>query len=228
MERVAQPQALRRCRAGARRWLGGVQRSRFDARHDGAPTIHARCRPLDLLAVERFLQGRLDGGVHGLSEVSGAPGRAYAFRASDRAYIARFSAYGEDFEKDRLAAACSSQLGARGLPVPQVTETGEALGCFYAISERAFGEYLEELDERQTGGALPSLFEALDAARGVDVASSTGFGVWMPMATRLMRPGRPRCSTLRRTDLAAEYMGGGDGSKTRQPAPRSSTRRSST
>src|SRR5207249_1365252 len=64
------------------------------------------------------------------------------------------------------------------LPVPAVLEIGEALGGFYAVSERHFGVFLETLDEPGWRNVLPALLRALDAlreipppGRGVDWAS---------------------------------------------------------
>jgi len=80
----------------------------------------------------------------------------------------------QDFDKDRLAAKFTSPL----LPIPRVDELGVAFNGFYAISERAFGEPLDALDEGQMRGILPALFNTLDAARLVDLSGSTGYGGW--------------------------------------------------
>ncbi len=100
--------------------------------------------------------------------------RAFTFRRADREYVIRFSALQEDFAKDRLAA----RFAAPDLPIPRIVELGEAFGGFFAISERAFGGYLDDLDGAQMRAILPSLFAALDAARQIDLAGSTGYGGW--------------------------------------------------
>ncbi len=134
---------------------------------------------LEVAAVQTFLRRRFGSGMRDLSELRpGTWSRVYAFQVDNHAYIARFSAHRGDFEKDLRAAQFSRQPGARGLPVPRVIEIGEALGVSYALSERAFGCYLEDLDERQTRAVLPSLLMALDAARHVDLSGTTGFGAW--------------------------------------------------
>jgi hygromycin-B 4-O-kinase len=100
--------------------------------------------------------------------------RAYAFQIGDAEYIVRFSGLDEDFHKDHLAAGYSS----RDLPIPAITEIGETHNGFFAISERAQGSFLDDLDERQMRAILPALFGALDAARKVDLRDSTGYGSW--------------------------------------------------
>src|SRR5262249_44494864 len=100
--------------------------------------------------------------------------RAFSFRLDTRDLVARFGRYLEDFVRDQKAMA----FARPELPVPAVLEVGEALGGFYAISERHFGAFLETLDERQWRKLLPALLRGLDALReipppgsGVDWAS---------------------------------------------------------
>ena len=97
---------------------------------------------------------------------------AYAFTLEGAACVARFAAQSDDFEKDRIAAAHV----APALPIPRILEIGEAPGGFFAISERAYGEHLDALDEAGMRAALPSLFAAYDAARLADLSATTGYG----------------------------------------------------
>jgi hygromycin-B 4-O-kinase len=62
------------------------------------------------------------------------------------------------------------------LPIPRVVEIGEARGYQYAVSERAFGAVLEELDASAMSRAFPSVLRMLDALREVDVSGSIGYG----------------------------------------------------
>ncbi len=116
--------------------------------------------------------GRAVGDVELVGE--GAWSRCFAFTDDGRERVIRFGDYVDDFEKDRRAAAFASPA----LPVPEVWELGEANGCYFAISTRAYGEPLELLGEREWHAVLPGVFAALDALRAVDVSATSGFGGW--------------------------------------------------
>jgi hygromycin-B 4-O-kinase len=124
---------------------------------------------------EAFLVARFGRGVSEVSPVGeGAWSRAYAFRSDGAEYIVRFSALDEEFHKDRIAADYSS----RDLSIPALVEIGETRGGFFAISERASGGFLDDLDKDQMRAMLPAIFAALDAARRVDLSETTGYGGW--------------------------------------------------
>jgi hygromycin-B 4-O-kinase len=130
---------------------------------------------LDAEDVNAFLVGRFGCDVSEVSTLGqGAWSRAYSFRRGGAEYIVRFSALDEDFHKDRIAAVYNSP----NLPIPVVVEIGETGDGFFAISERATGGFLDDLDGGEMRRMLPSLFAALDAARRVDLSSSTGYGIW--------------------------------------------------
>lgn len=129
----------------------------------------------DETRVEAFLTARFDGEAGDVASLgAGVWSKAYAFRRAGRDYVIRFGAHREDFAKDRLAAhyACPA------LPIPRVVEMGEADGGYYVISERIFGEYIDDVDEAQMRALLPGLFAALDAARLADLSGTTGYGAW--------------------------------------------------
>lgn len=137
--------------------------------------MHAQKGSVTLQQATNFLLSRFgdevrDGSFIGRGEWS----VAYAFRRGDASYVVRFGALDEDFRKDSLAA----RFADPALPIPNIIDIGEAFGRHFAISERAAGGFLDELDLEQMRAMLPALFAALDAARAADLAGTTGFGIW--------------------------------------------------
>ncbi|WP_152364703.1 phosphotransferase family protein [Microlunatus speluncae] len=102
--------------------------------------------------------------------------RAYAFTLDGQGLVARFGGYVEDFEKDHRMAAYASER----LPIPEVLEVGETDfdDGYFAISRRARGTYLDELDTDALRTVLPAVLDALAATRAIDLSGSTGFGGW--------------------------------------------------
>jgi aminoglycoside phosphotransferase (APT) family kinase protein len=110
--------------------------------------------------VKAFLSDRYGDRVRTVEPLAGGDwSQAFAFRLDDGDFVVRFGSWPEDFEKDRIATAFTGT----DLPVPRFVEMGEALGGLYAISERHFGLFLEELDEDRFRRVLPALLRALDA-----------------------------------------------------------------
>jgi hygromycin-B 4-O-kinase len=146
-------------------------------------SAEAERRPLELADVSAFLH---EHGWPTVKQIERIPhgewSTAFSF-AIDSAthasipqpgYVVRFSPLDEDFRKDQLAAAFAEPA----LPMPKLIESGEALGGYYTIAERATGDYLDALDADGLRRVLPALFEAIDAMREADVSGTTGFGVW--------------------------------------------------
>jgi aminoglycoside phosphotransferase (APT) family kinase protein len=131
--------------------------------------------------VVNFLTARY-GAVSEVAELGGGDwSRAFSFRLGAEPLVARFGQYPEDFEKDRAAM----EFAGPDLPVPRVLEIGEALGGFYAISERHHGIFLESLDFDGWLALTPSLFHALDAMRAIrpSAGGSVGWDVSSPSET---------------------------------------------
>ncbi len=133
---------------------------------------------VDHAAAAAFLNTRFADGVSDVvvAPRQGAWSRAYFFRRDGADLVIRFAENAWNFEQDRRYAVHSSP----DLPIPQVLEIGEANGAAYAISERVFGDILEELDADRMHRTLPSLFGALDALRAIDLSATTGFGPPLP------------------------------------------------
>jgi len=120
--------------------------------------------PIELDAAADFLASRYGGNAAEVAHLGGGDwSRAFSFRLDGRDLVARFGLHVEDFTKDQKAMA----FAGPDLPVPAVLEIGEALGGHYAISERHFGTFLEELDEDGWRNVMPPLLRALDAMREV-------------------------------------------------------------
>jgi hygromycin-B 4-O-kinase len=90
--------------------------------------------------------------------------------------VVRFSRWQDDFLKD----AAAHRHASVALPIPKVTRVSAApVGCC-AISERAFGIAFDDVDAPRMPVVFSRLLETLDAIRSVDIAASTGYGVWGP------------------------------------------------
>ena len=124
---------------------------------------------------ERFIELRYGSRAGALTPLRGGEwSRAYASTLDGRDVVVRFGAHGEDFAKDRRMAAHSSE----SLPIPAVLDIGEAPDGYFAVSERAYGDFLDELDAEGMSAALPRLLDALRAAWRIDLSSTTGYGGW--------------------------------------------------
>jgi hygromycin-B 4-O-kinase len=126
-------------------------------------------QPVDRHAAARFLTERYGPSAECVAELGGGDwSRAFSFRLDGDELVARFGRHLEDFIQDQKAMA----FARPELPVPKVLEVGEALGGFYAISERHFGVFLDRLDECQWRTLLPALLRALDALRAIPPSKS--------------------------------------------------------
>ena len=175
---------------------------------------------VDRQSAARFLAERYGPGAGGVAELRGGDwSRAFSFRLDGRDLVARFGRHREDFTKDQKAMA----FARPELPVPAVLEVGEALGGFYAISERHFGAFLETLDEPRWRRLLPALLRGLDALReipppgsGDDWASEdsdqpSGWRQWL-LASLEDRPGERvggwRARLKQAPDIDAVFVSG--------------------
>lgn len=131
--------------------------------------------PVNINQAQAFLEAHLAAPPEALVLIgAGAWSRCFGYRVGDEAFVIRFGAHVEDFRKDQLAA----RYAADALPIPAVFEIGEALGGYFAISRRAYGESLETIDRETWRAVVPSLVAALEAMRTADIGAMPGFGGW--------------------------------------------------
>lgn len=129
----------------------------------------------DLPSAETFLRDHLGPDVQHVQELGwGEWSVAFAYCRGGHEYVARFGLYDEDFHKDRLVG----QYAATDLPLPCILEIGRYKQGFFAISERAYGQFLDQLDGEAMRATLSNLLETLDAVREVELSGSAGFGGW--------------------------------------------------
>jgi hygromycin-B 4-O-kinase len=134
---------------------------------------------VDLDTATKFLVERFGNGV---TDVAPAPRQGmwsstYFFRDGKLERVVRFADTAWNFEKDRFFSRYSSP----DLPIPSVLAIGAAHeGVHFAVSARAHGVFLEELDHAAMERALPALFRTLDAMRAVDLSETSGFGSQLP------------------------------------------------
>jgi len=109
-----------------------------------------------------------------ISALSGGEwSQAFAFRQGDKDYVLRLSESQDDFLIDRFA----NQFSSDGLPIPKIVELGAAFDGYYAVSERAHGIMIDDLDKDSMKRIIPSLFATLDAIREADISATKDFGM---------------------------------------------------
>jgi hygromycin-B 4-O-kinase len=114
------------------------------------------------------------GGAQPERFAAGAWSTAYALDLDGEPVILRVGRHGEDFAKDAIIGSTVTNL-----PVPMVYRRGERDGWSYAVSARASGTPIDDLDAAGFEAVLPALFEVMDRISRVDIGGS-GYGLWNP------------------------------------------------
>jgi aminoglycoside phosphotransferase (APT) family kinase protein len=113
--------------------------------------------------VEQFLVSRHGCLIESLAPLPGGFwSAAYAYRVKGQGLVLRLGTIPDGFEADRAAMTFS----APDLPVPKVLAIGHAFGVGFAISERHYGRFLEDVrveESLRSGPMLGSLLRALRA-----------------------------------------------------------------
>jgi aminoglycoside phosphotransferase (APT) family kinase protein len=114
--------------------------------------------------VERFLVSRHGRPIESLAPLPGGFwSAAYAYRVACQDLVLRLGAL-EGFEADRAAVTFS----APDLPVPKIVAIGHTLGVGYAISERHYGRFLEDVRAEESLRSGPMLGSLLRALRAIE------------------------------------------------------------
>jgi aminoglycoside phosphotransferase (APT) family kinase protein len=135
-----------------------------------------------------FLANRYRSRATAVAELRGGDwSSAFAFQLDGLDLVARFGQWRDDFEKDAAAMA----FAGPDLPIPRVLEIGDAFGGAYAISERYFGTFLEDLDAEGFRLVLPGLLRALDTMRLAPLGENARGMPWSEWLRSLLidRPG---------------------------------------
>lgn len=129
---------------------------------------------VDLPQAQEFLEEHL-GDVTDVELVGeGEWSRCFGFVHADEELVVRFGRHVQDFRRDQWA----SRFATPDLPIPDVTEIGEAFGAWFAISTRVHGTPWEQLDEDAWAATLPSILATLGALRLTDISHTNGYGFW--------------------------------------------------
>jgi hygromycin-B 4-O-kinase len=101
----------------------------------------------------------------------------------------RYGHQRDDFDLDRAAFRFNQQ----GLPVPEVLDIGRAFagqdldgdksGCWYAVSERVFGEPLEQVSATQWSALVPAVATSMEKMRLALPPAAIGWGGWASVST---------------------------------------------
>lgn len=134
--------------------------------------------------VQQFLTKHMKEKITDVLPLTGGEwSQAFAYRMSGKSYVIRFGKHVEDYKKDQIAAEFASVY----LPIPKVTEIGEAFGGFYAISERSFGVMLDTLDNSGMQKIIPVVLKMLDAIREIKPTGIQVSGLWPTEGTTTNR-----------------------------------------
>ncbi len=130
---------------------------------------------IELSGAEAFLHEHFGADVQHIQELGrGEWSVAFAYRLAGHEYVARFGLFDEDFMKDRIIA----KYGSKRLPIPRIGEIGQYQNGFFALSERAYGNFLDKLDEKAMRAVLPNLLATCDVIKEIELRNTRGFGLW--------------------------------------------------
>lgn len=119
---------------------------------------------IEIAPLHAWLQARYADAVTDLAPIGGGFwSAAFTYRVAGADYVVRFSDMAEGFAIDQLAM----QFRSDALPIPIVYEVGEALGHHFAISQRHFGRFLENVSPDHAAAVGPAFDRLLAGLRAV-------------------------------------------------------------
>jgi hygromycin-B 4-O-kinase len=125
--------------------------------------------------VKNFLHQKFDTKITDLTYIDkGEWSNTFFFKAGQQDLVIRLSKLEENFLKDKFAY----EQYTNKIPIPKILQIDKFSGMHYAISERAFGKFIDNLDRQEMQIILPALFSLFDQMRELDTSESKGFGNW--------------------------------------------------
>ncbi|MCU1390535.1 MAG: phosphotransferase [Ilumatobacteraceae bacterium] len=115
--------------------------------------------------VERFLVAQHGGPIESLAPLPGGFwSAAYGYRVGGQDLVLRLGTIADGFDADRVAMA----FNGPDLPVPTIIAIGKAFDVGYAISERHYGRFLEDVRAEESPRSAPMVSRLLRALRTVE------------------------------------------------------------
>jgi len=125
--------------------------------------------------VTTFLTEHLGPAINEVTPIEGGSwSQAFCYMYAGREHVIRFGTHEDDYLKDELAASFASDH----LPIPHITEVGEALDGYFAISDRVPGRMLDGLNQQEMQKIVPAVLNLLDGLRDADITILQGYGRW--------------------------------------------------
>ena len=124
--------------------------------------------------VQSFLDRHHGSAVDGLEQLSGGVwSAAFGYRAGGDELVARFGSSRDWYETDQRM----HRFAAADLPIPRVRDVGEAMnGMSFAISERVFGRFLEDIEPSESRALSATVARLLSALRVTRIARGVPVG----------------------------------------------------
>lgn len=127
--------------------------------------------------VLHFLQNNFDENIIAVIPIKGGEtSLAYFFATDNKEYVLRLNISSSSFEKDKYAY---EHFNSDKIPVPKVAGLGQiSKELYYAVTERATGDILDNIDKQTFQNILPQLISVLEEIHTIDITNKSGYGDW--------------------------------------------------